>query len=387
VTRWQLQLDVPWRRRDQHGYADPGGIAVDRALHRPLAPAFVGDRYALAAVSLAEGAVVVTVRRGARWRDGRRVEAREIADGITHALADHDLARLCGAGLPRAGLGGRIEIPARLAPLLARWLSAARFTPRAADTASGRFVLDGDRLRAAHCEIDLSIVSRPSEALERLDRAGATPGLTCPTAFDVGDLARRCGRRDLRRESSDLHMVLLINPDRAPSLAEVGGRAALAQRLGVALAGDARVCRPDPAELTLLVGDYWPNRAVAARVAAAAHGLGVDIAEETVDLDTLAARMMSADFDLALALIAGEIGGAASLASWMVELAGVDSTDTAAAALAAGGVRALVAALEPVVPVLPLRRLDATYVASSSVPVTPLVQGMAYPVDVLARAS
>lgn len=381
MTRWQLQLDVPWRQRDVHGYADPGGIAVDRARHRPLAPAFAGDRYALAAVDASGGAVTLTLRPDARWRDGGRLDAGEVATTIAAALADHPLARLCGAGTPRPLRGDRVEVPARAAALLATWLAAPRFAPRRADTATGAFALDGDHLRGPDCDIELSIVSRPHEALARLDRAGAAPGLTCPTAFDVGEAARRGGRRDLRRAPSDLHMVLLVNPERAPALAEIGGRAALAHRLGVALAGAHPKAALAPQGLSLLVGDYWPNRDVAALVAGAARDLGLEITDALVDLDALTARVTTLDFDLALVLVAGEITGAAALASWMAALVNDDEAGPLAAALDAGGVRAVVAALEPVLPVLPLCQLAAAYVASSSVPVAPLVQGVAYPVD------
>jgi len=374
-------------------------VQLLRALHRPLVDLDDEAGYALAAAEIDGLSLLLELRDDARWQDGPRVTALELRAAVAMALARSGLADALGLDDGALALEGplRVRIRTRVAPLLASLLQDVRFAPdvRRPDGAprfTGAYRLDPDGLyrprRGGGPALWPTPLPSSAAAIVAFDRG--TLAATSPSMFDARP---RLGARQARRWTTGLVSWLCINPRLDPALCSFGLRGAIARALHVPPeARDVLLLEPSAARaarprlgaasvrrqdrtLVLCASSDWQSRLVAEATRRALAEVGVvDVRVEHVPRRMLGRRTLSWDFDLAIGTHPGAwgphsmlLGDAAAIhrgsdvsvrraiEQYLVDLAW-------GAPHAAEDLSRLV--LETL-PIVPLFRLRATYLASA----------------------
>ena len=410
-----LHLDTGARQSESHGYDDVGGALIERALNKPLLPSWEGSDYSIARVidNPVDQTLVLEVREDALWPNGRRVTAEQVRRSLGQALErDSDFALLWGARDSAVSCDSNTRVLVRFEvsnEITERWLASPAFAPRqlahhADSRGTGCFRRSGDRLVSRDCELILEVERSEHAAVEAFVQGRIS--ITCPTAFDLA--ARMSGSADFRPCEPDVHAVAIINPERAPTLWTDESRAFLSECAHDAPLPASVLLREElphwatprsPGQtgaVSVLFGDYWPNRQIAERLKQALQRAGApNVQLEAVGLDELADRLRRLDFDIILRLEVGLIGPRRSLAMWLAgvqaSLGGEDVSDLVSlfrSAMAAPGDTGLgdqlCATLLRALPVLPLYRFRSGYLATSDIPRAPLVNGCHYPAEMIA---
>jgi hypothetical protein len=365
-----------------------------RLMQRPLAATSSGAR-PLARLSRAlDDSYALELDESAVWIDGAPIRGSDVeaglAAGVRSLAAYASLVGLrCEPDCRVRSEKIHVRAECGLRSLLSL-LSRPAFRPRRVSSrgpeGTGPYVPDrasGGLLDpATGSTVVFHVEAAAARALALFD-AGELDA-TAPSCFEIAKLA--AGQDCFVPFASDLHAMLLFNPTRAERLSSYAGRCALAVRLSGWLSGwDGRgqliapnpVLRDlpaapidaDPTDLELVFADYWPNRALMRKVAAALRELGWPAPRlRPMSLSGLLEATSSARFDVALVIVQGTFGRAlspwATAAAAAARIPGCTSRvleTFRAVCRGEANLAALVENVLPSVPLLPLCHFDSGY--------------------------